>query len=106
MKKRFSSAISLLVCIATPALAEYNDNISARITGVLTYDGGHFLLTMDRMPSGPCSNYFIIPNDVPVDGRQMLLSRSLLAKSTGEAVNIGFDNKTCVNGWYRVHRIG
>lgn len=91
---------------AGPVRAEYNSNIVGVITNVLTYDGGHFLFTLSAMPSSPCANYFVVPNEIPVDGRQMLLSRALMAKASGEAVNIGYDNKTCVNGWFRVHRIG
>lgn len=109
MKKAFkNAAILLLAAIAAdgPAGAEYNSNISGVITNVLTYDDGHFLLTLSAMPAGPCANYFVVPGDIPVDGRQMLLSRALVAKASGESINIGYDNKACVNGWYRVHRIG
>ncbi|WP_156025008.1 hypothetical protein [Sphingomonas phyllosphaerae] len=109
MKKSFKSAAIVLLAIiagAGPVQAEYNSNVVGTITNVLTYDGGHFLFTLSAMPSSPCANYFIVPSDIPVDGRQMLLSRALMAKASGEAINIGYDNKTCVNGWYRVHRIG
>lgn len=109
MKKSVKGvAIALLAIIAGagPVNAEYNSNIVGTITNVLTYDGGHFLFTLSAMPASPCANYFVVPNDIPVDGRQMLLSRALMAKANGEPINIGYDNKTCVNGWFRVHRIG
>lgn len=103
----FISAVAVfLATTSSPSEAEYNSNFVARITSVLTYDDGHFLIALDRMPAGPCSSYFIVSGDVPIDARQMLLSRSLLAKSTGESINIGYDGQTCVNGWYRTHRIG
>lgn len=102
------AAIVFLAAITAggPARAEYNSNIVGVIINVLTYDGGHFLFTLSAMPPGPCANYFIVPGDIPVDGRQMLLSRALVAKASGEEINLGFDNKACVNGWFRVHRVG
>lgn len=109
MKKAFKSAAIVTLAAITaggPARAEYNSNIVGVITNVLTYDSGHFLFTLSAMPAGPCANYFVVPGDIPVDGRQMLLSRALVAKASGESINIGYDNKSCVNGWYRVHRIG
>lgn len=106
MTKLKFALIALVAVIPAPSTAEYNSNFVARITAVLTYDSGHFLLALDKMPSGPCSNYFVVPGDVPIEARQMLLSRSLLAKSIGENINIGYDGQTCVNGWYRIHRIG
>jgi hypothetical protein len=86
--------------------AVYDSNIAGRITNVLTYDGGNFLITLSVMPDGPCSNYFIVTGDIPADARQMLLARALTAHAQGETINIGYDGHTCVNGWYKVHRIG
>ena len=100
------SIFSLLISVSVPSLAEYNNNFTARIVGILTYDDGHFLITLSKMPQGPCNDYFIIPSDVSEDARHMLLSRSLIAKNTNEEINIGYDSKNCINGWYRVHRIG
>ncbi len=94
-----------LVCAGT-SHAAYNENFTTRITEVLTYDSGIFLVATATMPTGPCSNYWLVPGDVPADARQMLLSRALLAREKGEAINIGYDHDTCVNGWYRVHRLG
>ncbi len=106
-KDKLILAASVAACICTgTARADYTDKAAGRITNVLTYDGGHFLITIDPMQQGRCSTYFMVPADVPVDARQMLLSRALIAKSTGELVNIGYDGRTCVNGWYCVHRIG
>jgi hypothetical protein len=107
MKRMYSAVMMMLtLTTASQALATYDSNTVGRITNVLTYDDGHFLISLDPMPAGPCSNYFIIGSDVSVDGRQMLLSRALTAYSKGEPINIGYDGHTCVNGWYRVHRIG
>lgn len=99
-------ALLASVMAAGPVKAEYNDNLVGIITNILTYDSGQFLFTLSAMPAGACRNYFIVPADLPADARQMLLSRALTAKAGSEAVNIGFDKNTCINGWYRVHRIG
>lgn len=95
-----------LICAST-SHAAYNDNFTTRITEVLTYDNGLFLIATATMPNGqPCAGYWIVPGDVPADARQMLLSRALIAREKGESINIGYDHETCVNGWYRVHRLG
>lgn len=108
MKKKAASlvALALTTAIAPNAYATYDSNTVGRITNVLTYDDGHFLVSLDPMPAGPCSNYFIVGTDVAVDARQMLLSRALTAYAKGETIPIGYDGHTCVNGWFRVHRIG
>lgn len=108
MKKRIALFIAsvLAISVAPNAYATYDSNTGGRITNVLTYDDGHFLISLDPMPVGPCSNYFIVGADVPVDARQMLLSRALTAYAKGETIPIGYDGHTCVNGWFRVHRIG
>lgn len=95
-----------LICAGT-SHAAYNDNFTTRITEVLTYDNGLFLIATATMPSGqPCGVYWIVPGDVSADARQMLLSRALIAREKGEPINIGYDHETCVNGWYRIHRLG
>ena len=101
-----AAAIMIASATAVPVSATYDSNTVGRITNVLTYDDGHFLISVDPMPAGPCSNYFVVGSDVAVDGRQMLLSRALTAYSKGESINIGYDGHNCVNGWFRVHRIG
>lgn len=93
--------------LASTVQAAYNANFGARITEVLTYDDGHFLIATSDMPKPEiCKTYWVIPGDIPADARQMLLSRALIAREKGETVNIGYDNQTCLNGWYRVHRLG
>ncbi len=95
-----------LICAGT-SHAAYNDNFTTRITEVLTYDNGLFLIATATMPNGqPCGRYWIVPGDVQADARQMLLSRALIAREKGEPINIGYDHETCVNGWYRIHRLG
>jgi hypothetical protein len=104
---RFARAIVTAGLIyAGTSHAAYNDNFTTRITEVLTYDSGLFLIATATMPTGPCSSYWMVPGDVPADARQMLLSRALVAREKGEAINIGYDHETCANGWYRVHRLG
>lgn len=108
VRSRVAAAALLAVAGILPhqAVATYDSNTAGRISGVLTYDDGHFLISLSPMPAGPCANYFIVLAEVPADGRQALLSRALTAYSKGESVNIGYDGVTCVNGWFRVHRIG
>jgi hypothetical protein len=95
-----------IAVIADTASATYNSNVVGVISDVLTYDDGMILIRLSPMPSGPCSNYFVVPAEVPADGRHMLLSRALTAHTVGKSVMVGYDNITCVNGWYRLHRIG
>lgn len=100
------SAPLLALCISGTAPATYTANFAGVIKDVITYDDSHFLIRLDPMPSGPCSQYFIVTTEVPADARQMLLSRALTAHATGAIINIGYDDSVCVNGWYRVHRVG
>ena len=90
--------------------AEFNDNIKGKITEVITYtDGDYIYFRMENPPSHPtCNNtYFVIEETVPYERRQMLLSRLLVAFTTQQEVNIGFDNAgNCVHSYVRVHRVG
>lgn len=86
--------------------AAYNNNIVGVVDHVLTYDSPTILFRLRAMPTGPCSDYFIIPAEVSTEARQQLLARLLLAHSSREPVNIGYDNVTCIGGYFRVHRVG
>lgn len=101
-------AIALIVMLLTATSttrAEYDSNVVGRLTNVLISRLVIFAHLVDHTRE-IVQLLSIVALKVPIDGRQMLLSRALLAKSTGEMVNIGYDAHTCVNGWYRVHRIG
>lgn len=109
MNRRTASllAVALAVFMASARSdATYNANISGVVSHVLTYDGPDILFRLNPMPAGLCSEYFVIPGDVPTEARQQLLARLLLAYSSREPVNIGYDNVACHGGRYRVHRVG
>jgi hypothetical protein len=90
--------------------AYYNANIQGVITSVRVYDDGMVLVTLDNQPtSHPVCNpsYFATDATLDPDIRAMLLSRALVAKSSGETVQIGYDNAgNCANGYIRIHEIG
>lgn len=67
------------------------------------------LFKVDNMPAIPgCrGDLLIIPGDASMDMRHQILSRLLLAYSTKETVNIGYDGITCGPGGYiLVYRVG
>lgn len=88
----------------------YNTNTAHRITHVLTYTyDATILFHAENMPAIPgcAGNYFVIPNDASLDTRHQILSRLLIAYSTREIINIGYDGVTCGPGGYiMVHRVG
>ena len=44
---------------------------------------------------------------VPADRRHMMYTRVLLAYTSGEGINIGYDGTgTCAEGYIRVERVG
>ena len=108
MNKLFISLALLLS--ANFCSAEYNDNKIRKITAVLTYtDSDSIYIQLENPPAhSTCDNqFFVIPDSLPTERRQILLSRILLAYSTQEAVNIGFDNAgNCVSSYVRIHRVG
>ncbi|WP_104401524.1 hypothetical protein [Vibrio penaeicida] len=101
----------LLIFASGTAFANYNSNMTGVLKGVFVYtDGDYIYLTLENQPKShpTCKpNYFVIPDTVPSDRRQMLLSRLLTAYASKETVNIGFDARgDCAHGYIRVHRVG
>jgi hypothetical protein len=93
------------------AHATYNANTYGVITNVRVYDDGLVLLTLQNQSTithPSCAPaYFAIDRTLDPNIRAMLLSRALVARSSGEVVNIGYDGVgSCANGYIRVHEIG
>jgi hypothetical protein len=99
----------LLVC--TPSQAVYNANMTGVVTDVLLYTDAHqVLFRLNNQPAAHplCTpTYFAVGSDVDPTRRKVLLARLLLAKATGEQINIGYDKDgLCANGYIRAHRVG
>lgn len=109
---KFACTLGFFSALASPVVvhAYYNANIQGVITSVRVYDSGSVLLTLNDQPtSHPVCNpsYFAIDSALAPDIRAALLSRALIAKSSGETVEIGYDNTgNCANGYIRLHEIG
>ena len=108
---RATIALILLVLVSVPAIAAYNANMEGKLTLVAVYaDGDYIYLRLDNQPtSHPQCNpsYFVIHETVPLDRRQMMLSRLMMAYAAGETVNLGYDGTgDCAHGYMRVHRAG
>lgn len=90
--------------------AAYNSNIQGVIASVRVYDTGRVLIRLEIQPSAHpvCNpNYFAIPSTLDTEIRAMLLSRALVAKASGETINLGYDNlDECAHGYIRIHTIG
>ncbi len=107
---RAFAALMLLLAV-TPGHAFYNANIQGVVTGVWTYDDRDSIYVhLDTQPtSHPTCNplYFVIDPSLSADRRHMMHARLLLAYSSGEVINIGYDNAgNCVEDYIRVHRVG
>ena len=101
----------LLTFAVSPVNAQYNANIQGVVTSVLVYtDNNLILVRLKNQPTThPLCNpvYFAVGSDVDPKRIDRLLSRLLLAKTTGETVNIGYDNAgNCASGYIRLHRAG
>jgi hypothetical protein len=108
--RRLSLAAGIALA-AAPAAADYDSNLSGVVTQVLTYtDSDQIYFVLNNQPSThPSCNpgLFSIDAATPVENRRALLSRLLLAKASGESINIGYDSKgNCSHGYIRVHRVG
>lgn len=108
--KKFIAFVFMSV-ISVNSFAAYNANMTGEITDVLVYtDGDYIHIRLKNQPSThPSCNpaFFIIPETVPADRRQALLSRALTAYASKENINIGYDALgDCANGYIQVHRIG
>lgn len=99
------------LCFSSSVFASYNSNIKGELEGVYVYaDGDYIYFKFVNQPTThkTCKpDYFVISHDVPMERRQMLLSRLLLAYASKETVNIGYDSEgDCAHGYIRVHRVG
>lgn len=96
---------------STNAFGVYNANTSGIVTMVITYtDSDQILFRLENQPSShpACNaNYFSVPAETPADRRKAMLARLLLAKATGETINVGFDGTgACSSGYIQAHRVG
>ncbi|AUI85898.1 hypothetical protein BS333_05620 [Vibrio azureus] len=104
----------LLLLLALPffASAGYDKNFQGKVTAVLTYPGStSILIKVEGMPNShpKCTmfDYIAIDPAISSESRQLVMSRLLLAYSTKETVNIGYDSSTsCVGSRIKVHRVG
>ena len=108
--KRFILGFALSLA-AMPCFSGYNDNMTGRVTSILTYTGGdQIYFRLHNQPSShpKCKvDYFSIDSSVPAERRQVVLSRLLAAHAMDKPINIGFDNAgDCSHGRIRVHRVG
>lgn len=93
------------------ALSNYNANMGGVVVDVLTYadtDSIYFRLA-NQPASHPACNaaYFALSASVPEARRNRLYARLLTAKTTGEPINIGYDDVgDCADGYIRAHRVG
>jgi len=110
MKKLLAMVALMAGFTSTKALAGYDANVLGTLTGVFVYTNGDYIyFKLDTQPSHPScdSSYFVIAETVPLERRQMLLSRLLMAYASKERVNIGYDSQgDCASGYIRVHRVG
>lgn len=112
MFRKATVALLISAALASPSSAanQYNANSVHRVTDVLTYTyDTTILFRVDNMPAIPgCrGDLLIIPGDANMDSRHQILSRLLLAHSTKETLNIGYDGITCGPGGYiMVYRVG
>jgi hypothetical protein len=112
MRLRISAFIGLSTLLTSfNANAVYNANTTGVVTAVWTYtenDSIYFQLSNQPATHPSCEAWaFVIPGDVSLDRRKALLARLMMAKVTGETINIGYDNTgDCADGRIRAHRVG
>lgn len=95
--------------------AKYTANFSGEIKSVLTYPGSTIILIrIEGMPTShpkcTLTDFMAIDPSISPESRQLVMSRLLLAYSTKEKVNIGYDKDSnpdsCVGSRMRVYRVG
>ncbi len=101
-----------LFVFSNSVFAGYNANFKGKVTHVLTYTySTQILVKVEGQPSTypECSSldYLIIDPATSDQIREIVLSRLLVAYTTGEEVNIGYDkDSSCVNGRIKIFRVG
>ena len=109
--KKYLVCLSIMLLPVT-TLANYDKNFTGRITHVLTYTHtNELLIRVEGQPTShpKCSqfDYMAIDSSIPADRRQVVLSRILLAYTSGKPVNIGYDSKDeCVGSRVKIYRVG
>jgi hypothetical protein len=113
MKKRQLVFLSLATVSfgSTSTFATYNANMSGVVTDVLTYtDADYVFFRLDNQPAShpACNpNFFVLSASLPAERRKQILVRLLVAKTSGESINVGYDNTgDCTDGYIHVHRVG
>ena len=109
--KAFGTLAALVVLVVPIAAnAVYNDNITGIISHVRVYDTGLVLVRLQNQPTShpACQpGYFAMDTALDPDIRAMMLSRALVARASGQPINIGYDNAgSCAQGYIRLHQIG
>jgi hypothetical protein len=97
--------------IMSPAGATYNTNLTGTLTYLSAYEGGIVMFELNNQPAsnGSCNHtqFEIDPanNTDAVLGR--MYARLLLAYSTQQPVNVGYDNAGCgTNGYIHAYEVG
>ena len=108
--RRFAACLMMMVA-SLASNASYNANMSGSVAWVATYaDTDSIYFALRNQPSshpGCVPHYFVITGSVPADRRKAMLSNLLIARTTGEGINIGYDaTGDCAEGYIRVHRVG
>jgi len=111
MKKLILVLFGIYSLFSTDTFAQYNANLRGVLEGVYVYtDSDHIYIKLKNQPTTHPScktNYFVIDASVPLERRQMLLSRLMAAFAMKENVNLGYDAEgDCANTYIRVHRVG
>lgn len=104
--------VGMVLTFSKLSFAGYDANFSGKITHVLTYPGStQILIRVEGQPTThpTCTSldHLSIASDISAESRSLVMSRILVAYTTGKAVNIGYDKTAgCVGNRIRVHRIG
>lgn len=102
----------ILVIFSSSVYPNYDANFTGKVTHVLTYPYSKLiLLKVEGQPTSHpiCSSfdYLAIDTDVEPESRQMVLSRLLVAYTSGETINIGYDSKDeCAGNRIKIYRVG
>ena len=107
----FIMLVTLGLCFTQISNAGYNANMKGIVTAVVTYaGGGHIYFRLHNQPTSHplCkTDYFAIHSGTPPDSLGRMLSRLLIAYTTGETVNIDCHNAgDCAHSRIRMWRVG
>ena len=106
--KFLSVLMSLLV--ASPGFAAYNANIAGIPMRIITGENGLVLFSLSTQPTShpACSAvFFVIDNSLDAATINRMYARLLAAQTTGESINIGYDNSgSCLYGYMHAYQIG